>query len=98
MEAYLRELEAIPELRERIALLAKLRTWEGYMAEYEDLGDGRFLFIENNCPICAAAAVCQGFCRAELTVFKQVLDAQVERVEHILDQARRCAYIVKPAR
>lgn len=95
-EAYLRELANLPELEARVAQLATLRTREGYMAEYQNRGDGTFLFIENHCPICAAATACQGFCRAELTVFKQVLDAQVERVEHILHQARRCAYVVGP--
>ncbi|AHC45613.1 putative transcriptional regulator [Achromobacter xylosoxidans NBRC 15126 = ATCC 27061] len=66
------------------------------MAEYEELDDGSLLFIENHCPICAAATACQGFCRAELAVFEQVLQARVERVEHILKQARRCAYTIRP--
>jgi len=56
-------------------------------------GDG-FLLIENHCPICAAAAACQGFCRAELEVFRDTLGADVivERTDHILAGARRCAY------
>lgn len=95
-EAYLRELSDAADLRERVARLAQLRSREGYMAEYEALDDGSFLFIENHCPICAAATVCQGFCRAELMVFEQVLQARVERTEHILQQARRCAYRIRP--
>ncbi|MGE8096813.1 hypothetical protein [Pseudomonas fluorescens] len=54
------------------------------------------MLIENHCPICAAATACQGFCRAELNVFEQVLQARVERVEHILMNARRCAYRITP--
>jgi len=50
--------------------------------------------VENHCPICAAAATCQGFCRAERDVFSNVLDARVERTEHILQGARRCAYVI----
>ena len=95
-ETYMRELNDATDLRERIARLAALRSREGYMAEYEELDDGTLLLIENHCPICAAAAACQGFCRAELAVFEQVLEAKVERVEHILKQARRCAYKVTP--
>jgi len=95
-EGYLREMSGAPDLKERVARLARLRSREGYMAEYEKLEDGAFLFIENHCPICAAATACQGFCRAELMVFEQVLQAKVERTEHLLRQARRCAYKVSP--
>ena len=34
----------------------------------------------------------RGFCRAELSIFTEVLQAQVERAEHILAGSRRCAY------
>ena len=54
--------------------------------------------IENHCPICAAAAECQGICRAELELFQDVLgpDCVVERTDHILAGARRCAYRITP--
>jgi predicted ArsR family transcriptional regulator len=58
------------------------------------LADGSWILAENHCPICAAARNCQGFCRSELSVFRAVLgpEVTVERVEHILAGARRCAY------
>ncbi|ARO29186.1 transcriptional regulator domain-containing protein [Rhizobium sp. NXC14] len=40
----------------------------------------------------AAATACAGFCRSELETFRAVLGADVERSEHILTGARRCAY------
>lgn len=89
---YLQELSTAHSLEDRVLKLVQLRSREGYMAEYEKHADGSFLFIENHCPICAAATRCQSFCRAELAVFQEVLQAKVERVEHILQQARRCAY------
>ncbi|MEI2300900.1 helix-turn-helix transcriptional regulator [Ensifer sp. MJa1] len=84
-------------LRQRVEMLMRLRSQEGYMAACEDPGDGTLLFVENHCPICAAATSCQGFCRAELSVFRDVLgpDVEVERAEHILAGARRCAYVVR---
>lgn len=91
-ENYLHALKGAADLRERVARLASLRSQEGYMAEYEELADGTLLLVENHCPICAAAAACQGFCRAELMLFSDVLEAKVERTEHILHEARRCAY------
>ena len=67
------------------------------MAEWSHGEDGAYLLIENHCPICAAAAACQGFCRSELALFQTMLaPAQVKRVEYILADARRCAYLVTP--
>ena len=88
-------------LKSRLEALARIRTEEGYMAAVEagsggDGGDG-FLLVENHCPICAAARTCQGLCASELEVFRRVLgpDVTVERSDHILAGARRCAYRVK---
>ena len=49
---YRRALAAHASLSERVAVLARLRTAEGYMAEFEAQADGGFLLIENHCPIC----------------------------------------------
>ncbi len=84
-------------LEERLARLASLRSDEGYMASCEP-APGGYLLIENHCPICAAARSCQGFCRSELQLFRQVLGpgVDVERTDHIAAGARRCAYRVTP--
>jgi len=67
------------------------------MAEVFDQLDGSLLLVENHCPICTAAQNCQQLCGAELEVFKTVLGAgvAVERVEHILQGDRRCAYQIQ---
>ena len=82
-------------LEEKLRQLARVRTDEGYMAEVKPDGDG-FLFIENHCPICAAANACQGFCSTELDLFRAVLGngVTVERTEHIVSGDRRCVYRV----
>ncbi|WP_247997222.1 helix-turn-helix transcriptional regulator [Brucella tritici] len=85
-------------LDERVKELADIRSAEGYMADAEKREDGSWLLIENHCSICAAADACQGFCRSELQVFRAVLgpDVSVNRTEHILAGARRCAYVIAP--
>lgn len=82
----------------RLLQLAQVRTEEGYMAEVKPQDDGSFLFIENHCPICAAATACQGFCSTELELFRSVFGKAVgiERVDHILSGDRRCAYRFTP--
>lgn len=89
---YEREMQGVVGLKARVERLAQLRSREGYMAQCSEQPDGALILVENHCPICAAATACQGFCRAELQVFEQVLQAKVERVEHIQLGARRCAY------
>jgi predicted ArsR family transcriptional regulator len=87
-------------LEDRIEALASIRAGEGYMAEWNREDDGSYTLSENHCPICAAAALCQGFCRDELSMFRELLgeDVTVSRGDHILAGARRCAYRIEPAR
>jgi predicted ArsR family transcriptional regulator len=95
--AYETAMKGQRSLRDRVAALADLRSAEGYMADWREEADGSIVLIENHCPICAAAASCRGFCRAELQVFRSVLGPQavVERTEHIVTGGRRCAYVVR---
>ena len=83
-------------LRQRVEALAAMRTDDGYMAEVQAQADGAFLLIEKHCPICAAAVACTGLCGKELEVFRAVLGPNVviERTEHMVVGARRCAYRV----
>ncbi|KMQ58379.1 transcriptional regulator [Chryseobacterium sp. BLS98] len=92
-ERYEKALENTESLEQRLEVLVKVRTEEGYMAEWTKEGNDYFL-IENHCPICAAAAECQGFCRAELSNFRNLIgkDYQVERINHILSGGQRCVY------
>lgn len=86
-------------LEEQLLNLAARRSEEGYMAEVSGEEDGTFLMIENHCPVCQAAKACSGLCAEELHVFQECLgaDVAVERTDHILAGARRCAYRITPA-
>ena len=93
---YLNALDGAENLGEKLAALARARSDEGYMAEVLTDENGGYLFVENHCPICAAAKSCTGICAAELSVFQTTLgpDVKLERTEHLLNGARRCAYRV----
>jgi predicted ArsR family transcriptional regulator len=90
---YLSQLAGARTLGARVRRLAALRAAEGYMARAEPQGRA-WLLIEDHCPICAAAAACQGFCRSELALFRRCLgdEVEVERIEHLIAGARRCVY------
>jgi iron-sulfur cluster biosynthesis transcriptional regulator SufR len=97
-EDYRKRIPESGSLKDKVRMLAGIRTEEGYMAEVKPLPQGAFLLTENHCPICAAATVCKGFCTTELDLFRSVLgpDVTVERAEHIISGDRRCAYRIAP--
>ncbi|HEM8181888.1 metalloregulator ArsR/SmtB family transcription factor [Providencia rettgeri] len=94
-EKYFSRCKNLP-LAERLEALAEVRSEEGYMAKVEQ-DDDSWLFIENHCPICAAATACQNFCRSELALFSDIVgdDASIEREQYLLNGAGRCVYRVK---
>ncbi|MGO7167106.1 helix-turn-helix transcriptional regulator [Rhizobium leguminosarum] len=96
LKRYREELSQAHDLAAGVEALAGIRTREGYMADHWQEADGSFMLVENHCPICEAATACAGFCRSELETFRAVLSAEVERSEHILAGARRCAYRITP--
>jgi iron-sulfur cluster biosynthesis transcriptional regulator SufR len=98
LQQYQEQIPQQSELAAKLSALAQARTAEGYMAEMRSQPDGSYLLIENHCPICVAATACAGLCDRELQIFRQVLgdDATVERTEHIVAGARRCAYRICP--
>ncbi len=98
LKAYGRALEKADSIQSRLEALADVRTNEGYMADVQAEDDGSFTFMERHCPICAAAQACSGLCASELDVFRQTLGpaVTVERTDHILAGAKRCAYKVCP--
>ena len=93
--AYRLQTDGSRTLKLKLQALAKIREREGYMAEVRrDPETGEWLFVENHCPICTAARICQGLCREELSLFRRVLGSgvKVERISHIVAGAGRCAY------
>ncbi|MEA2780265.1 MAG: hypothetical protein QOK29_1809 [Rhodospirillaceae bacterium] len=98
LRLYRSRLEGEHDLGRRVRALAAQRSREGYMAEAEPTADGGWLLYENHCPICAAATACQGLCRSELALFRAALgpSVEIERIEHTLAGARRCAYRITP--
>ena len=92
---YRKQIDGKRSLKARVEALAKIREHEGYMAEVKrDEEAGAWLLVENHCPVCAAARVCTGLCREEISLFQRVLgkDVRVERLTHILAGAGRCTY------
>lgn len=96
---YTNALAGIETLENKLDIMATKRTEEGYMAEWKKEAES-YLFIENHCPICAAATECQGFCRSELHNFQQLIGPSytVKRIEYIIEHGARCTYRITERR
>jgi len=92
-QKYTNALSGTETLENKLDIIAAKRTEEGYMAEWKKEAES-FLFIENHCPICAAATECQGFCRSELHNFQQLIGPSytISRIAYILENDARCTY------
>lgn len=83
-------------LEEKVAELARIRSEEGYMADWERSDDGPLLLHERNCAICQVAKACLQVCNHELMLFCKVLpEAQVHRQSHLIDGDRTCTYVIQ---
>jgi len=91
---YAARIDRDAPLSKKLQQLAQIRSDEGYMAEVHAEGPKAFIFLENHCPICAAATACQGLCATEIELFQAFLgpEVKISRTEHIIDGERRCAY------
>jgi DeoR family suf operon transcriptional repressor len=83
-------------LRAKVAELTRILDEDGYLASWEQVERGVFRIVEHNCAIWAVATRYGQACTSELDFIRTVLDgADVERVQHMVAGARRCAYEVR---
>ena len=83
---------------ERLRAVARTLSEEGYMAEVSGEG-GHGTLTEHNCAIPAVAQRFPEICAAEARFLAEVLEADVDRHDHILNGCSACEYHVrfKPA-
>jgi DeoR family suf operon transcriptional repressor len=82
---------------EAVAELAKILDEDGYLADWQDSGDGTYLVTERNCAIFGVAMRYGQACGSELDFIRAVLPgARVERVAHMVAGAHNCSYRIEP--
>ncbi len=85
------------DLGERVAELARIQDENGYMAVWEKVEDG-YLLKEQNCAIYRVACRFQAACQYEIELFRRLLDANIERVEHQVKGDLACTYLISEKR
>lgn len=94
-----RRLEAHRSLAGKVAELASILDEDGYLATYEQLSRDHFLVVEHNCAIAAVAGRYRQACTSEIEFIRAVLpDAEVNRVSHMANGDRSCAYDIRRRR
>ena len=92
VEAARTELDGLP-LDERVEALASRLDAQGYLADVDDIGDGRFRINLHSCAVWTVANRYTQACGAELGFIQDLFpDATVQRVTHKTAGAHTCAY------
>ena len=80
-------------IEERIAGVTELLDAQGYLCDWEQVGDDHFRINLHNCAIWSVASRFRKACASELEYLQGVLpDATVARVTHKTSGAHTCAY------
>lgn len=82
-------------LNERVAALAQGMDELGYLATWEKIDDTTYLVKQYNCAINRIATCFPIACQCEADIFRQLLDADVERASHVLAGDHLCSYVIR---
>jgi len=83
-------------LPDRLEQLTRLREAEGYMPVWEEQEDGTYVLRQYHCPILHVAEGCSEACSHELSLFVDLLDAEVTRQNHQVTGDTECSYEIRP--
>jgi DeoR family suf operon transcriptional repressor len=96
IESARERLDSQRDLGAKVAELTQILDEDGYMATFEKAGPGLYTVTEHNCAIWAVAQRYGQACTSEIDFIRAVLPgADVERVQHMVSGARRCAYEIR---
>jgi iron-sulfur cluster biosynthesis transcriptional regulator SufR len=83
-------------LEKRLDQVTKLREDDGYMSTWELDKEGFIILREANCPIIHVAEGCEVACDCDRKLLERLLDANVERTEHLVRGDGACTYLIRP--
>jgi predicted ArsR family transcriptional regulator len=82
-------------LEEKMELLVEMLGAEGFMAKWNRAGE-TILLTEYNCPYVRIGQRHPEICTIDQAVIRQVLDAEVEKTNCVLNGAERCVFVIRP--
>jgi predicted ArsR family transcriptional regulator len=83
-------------IEERLQVLVSILGAEGFMAKWNRVGENIHL-TEYNCPYIHIGQRHPEICTIDQTLMRQVLAADVEKTNCVLNGAERCVFVITPA-
>lgn len=81
------------DLPQQLEELTRIQNANGYLAEWEQVDDETFVFVEHNCAIAQVAHACQFACDYELQLYDTLLNAdEITRENHMASGQTSCRY------
>ena len=85
------------DLAARVHKLAALRDQDGFMARCRQDADGGWVISEHNCPFRRVVDANPEICAAELCLFADLLQADVQRRRWMAEAGSVCEFVIAPA-
>lgn len=82
-------------LEEKMEGLVSLLGAEGFMAKWNRVGE-TIMLTEYNCPYVRIGQRHPEICTIDQTVIRQLLSADVEKTNCVLNGAERCVFVIRP--
>ncbi|MFS0557986.1 helix-turn-helix transcriptional regulator [Brevibacillus sp. 179-C9.3 HS] len=83
------------ELPEKVAEMAQIQDGNGFMASWEQQGDEEYVITQHNCPYFKVANRYQMICERELSIYRELLQTNVERTECVALGGTKCVYAIR---
>jgi predicted ArsR family transcriptional regulator len=85
------------DIEARVKEVCKIFSANGYMTEWSQLPDGRFLIYQQHCAVHDFASQYKQICVLETQLIEQLLGVRVTRQQYILNDDPVCGYVVDPS-
>lgn len=82
------------DLEARVKEVCKIFSDNGYMTEWSQLPDGKFLIYQQHCAVHSLASQYKQICVLETQLIEQLLGVGVLRQQYILNDDPVCGYVV----
>jgi predicted ArsR family transcriptional regulator len=83
-------------LREKVAEVSKIFSENGYMTEWEETEEGKFIIFQRHCAVHSVANQYRQLCVLEPKLIESLVGVPVTRQQYIMNNDPVCAYVVAP--
>jgi predicted ArsR family transcriptional regulator len=83
-------------LREKVEEVSKIFSENGYMTEWQETPDGKYIIFQRHCAVHSLANQYRQLCALEPKMIETLVGVPVTRQQYIMNNDPVCAYVVSP--